>query len=151
MQSQSRSQSLDILQELIYKADFIIHLAGVNRSVDEAQFDHINNDLSKYICNVIAKFIKETKSKKPILFTSSTQATNSTAYGISKLNAEKHFIKLHEETNNSVYIIRLPNIFGKWCKPNYNSVVATFCSNIANDLPIKVNDPNHNFIKTFNK
>lgn len=139
-----RNQSLDILQKQIYKADFIIHLAGVNRSVDEDQFNQVNNDLSKYICNVIDKYNKETNSKKPILFTSSTQAINQNAYGISKLNAEKHFIRIYEDNNNPVYIIRLPNIFGKWCKPNYNSVVATFCSNIANDLPIKINDPNHN-------
>ena len=139
-----RNQSLDILQKQIYKADFIIHLAGVNRSVDEDQFNQVNNDLSKYICNVIDKYNKETNSKKPILFTSSIQAINQNAYGISKLNAEKHFIRIYEDNNNPVYIIRLPNIFGKWCKPNYNSVVATFCSNIANDLPIKINDPNHN-------
>ena len=139
-----RDQSLEILKELIYKADFIIHLAGINRSDDKDQFNFINNDLSKYICSVIYQFVRKTNLKKPILFTSSTQAIESNTYGISKFNAEKHFIKLNKVTSNPVHILRLPNIFGKWCKPNYNSVVATFCSNIANDLPIKINDPNHN-------
>ena len=128
-------------KELIDKlanADWVFHLAGVNRPKSESEYLTGNTNFTQRIC----KAIKSLNKKIPIVFTSSTQATLKNKYGISKKLAEKSLLKLKNDLGNPVFIYRLPNVFGKWSRPNYNSVVSTFCNNIANNLPIKINDPN---------
>ncbi len=125
------------LHSLLCDVDFVIHLAGVNRPKDPNDFVMGNIDFTRDLCDAIT-----TSGKKiPVIYTSSIQAIQDNLYGISKRKAEDLIFQLQYVSNNSVYIFRLPNVFGKWCKPNYNSVVATFCHNIAHDLPIKINDP----------
>lgn len=133
----TRRSSSEELPLLVNQVDFIFHLAGINRPVDENEFALGNADLTATICQAI----QSSGRKIPILLTSSTQAERHNAYGKSKLQAEMHLLNLHMQTDNKVYIYRLPNVFGKWCKPNYNSAVATFCHNISRGLPIHVNDP----------
>ena len=133
----SHESSLENLPGLVKNADFIVHLAGVNRPKDEKEFFEGNADLTKLICDAI----RASGKKIPIILSSSIQAERMNPYGRSKLQAEMHLMNLYMETDNPVYIYRLPNVFGKWCQPNYNSAVATFCHNISHDLPIQVNDP----------
>lgn len=133
----TRDCSIEQLPALIAQVDFIFHLAGINRPVDENEFAVGNADLTATICQAI----QASGRKIPILLTSSSQAERHNAYGKSKLQAEMHLLNLHMQKDNKVYIYRLPNVFGKWCKPNYNSAVATFCHNISRGLPIQVNDP----------
>ena len=133
----TRENSIQDLSDLIKKSDFIVHLAGENRPIDEKDFDTVNAGLTSLICNEIRLIEKNI----PIILASSTQAEHDNSYGKSKLNAEIAIKNLANDTGNSVYTYRLPGVFGKWCKPNYNSVVATFCHNISHGLPIQVNDP----------
>jgi len=133
----TRDSSLDELQALVNQADAIVHLAGENRPDDESAFAKVNAGLTQTICDAI----RATGRKIPLLLASSIQADKDNPYGQSKLAAEQYAKALAEETGNPTYIYRLPNVFGKWCKPNYNSVVATFCYSIAHDLPIQINDP----------
>ncbi|MCC8381326.1 NAD-dependent epimerase/dehydratase family protein [Xenorhabdus sp. PB30.3] len=133
----NRNHDLEYLNECISQADFIFHLAGENRPKDENDFINVNSGLTKNICNLV----KENNKNTPIAFTSSIQVEQSNLYGQSKLHAETHLLNLHTEKNNPIYIYRLPNVFGKWCKPNYNSVVATFCHNICHNLPIEIHEP----------
>lgn len=132
----TREMGLDELSFLVNKVDFIFHLAGVNRPENEIDFKLGNSDLTKNLCDAVRLCEREI----PIVYTSSIQAERQNPYGKSKLMAEMHLLNLNLETGNRVYIYRLPNVFGKWCKPNYNSAVATFCHNIARDLDISVND-----------
>lgn len=125
------------LRESLEHVDFIFHLAGINRPESPEEFFVGNEDLTKKLCEMIADIGKSI----PIIFTSSIQAANASSYGKSKYAAEKALLDLQRITGNSVYIFRLPNVFGKWCKPNYNSVVATFCYNIARGMSIQINDP----------
>jgi len=134
----NHTQDSSELPGLVESADFIFHLAGVNRPENDAEFLSGNADLTELLCNAV----KDTGRNIPIVLTSSTQAERMNAYGRSKLQAEMHLLNLYMQTGNNIYIYRLPNVFGKWCKPNYNSVVATFCHNIAHDLPIQINDAN---------
>lgn len=129
----------DLIQ-LVSQADAVIHLAGENRPDDAAAFSAVNAGLTSTLCEAIAKEIRATGRKIPLILTSSTQADRDNLYGKSKLAAEKFVDALAEETGNPCFIFRLPGVFGKWCKPNYNSVVATFCYNIARGLPIHIND-----------
>lgn len=133
-----RSNQVSELPELLKDADVIVHLAGENRPKSDNDFNRINVGLTLDLCNAI----RASRRKVRIIFASSTQASGNNPYGLSKLKAEKQFCELVDSSPNSVAIYRLPNIFGKWCKPNYNSVVATFCNNISQNLPIQVNDPN---------
>jgi len=133
----TREMSLDSLPGIIKKVDFVFHLAGVNRPKDEADFFEGNAELTRVICDAV----KASGKQIPIVLSSSIQAERMNPYGRSKLQAEMHLLNLYLETGNPVYICRLPNVFGKWCKPNYNSAVATFCHNISHDLPIQINDP----------
>jgi UDP-2-acetamido-2,6-beta-L-arabino-hexul-4-ose reductase len=133
----TRRNSTKDLQGLIKKSDFIIHLAGENRPKDEGDFEVVNSGLTSLICNEIRLIEKNI----PIILASSTQAECDNLYGKSKLSAEIAVKNLENDTGNSSHIYRLPGVFGKWCKPNYNSVVATFCHNISHDLPVQVNDP----------
>jgi len=133
----TRENSTKDLQGLIKKANFIIHLAGENRPADEDDFEVVNTGLTSLICDEVRSIGK----KIPIIFASSVQAEYDNLYGKSKFNAEIAVKNLESDTGNLAYIYRLPGVFGKWCKPNYNSVVATFCHNISHDLPVQVNDP----------
>jgi len=132
----NRDNSINDLKKLIKDADCIVHLAGVNRPENSKDFVDINVGLTKAICY----YIKLLGKKIPIIFASSTQANLNNKYGKSKLDAEKFIKELEVKTGCPVYIYRLPGVFGKWCKPNYNSVVATLCNNICQDLPIQIDD-----------
>ena len=125
------------LTSLLKEADFIIHLAGVNRPVNESEFAAVNRDLTKQITEIL----EQEQLSTPILLASSVQALLDNPYGRSKLAAEACIQDHAKKTGARCFIFRLTNVFGKWCRPNYNSVVATFCHNIANDLPITVSDP----------
>ncbi|MCM2379522.1 UDP-2-acetamido-2,6-beta-L-arabino-hexul-4-ose reductase [Pseudomonas marginalis] len=116
--------------------DFIFHLAGVNRPQNVSEFTVGNIELTSSLCELVVNSGRSV----PILFTSSTQAGMDNAYGISKLEAEKTLETYSRLTGAPVLMYRLPNVFGKWSRPNYNSVVATFCYNVARDLPITVNN-----------
>lgn len=135
-----RNNNNDELISLINKSDFVFHLAGENRPKDISAFNEVNTELTKKICIAIEK----TGRNIPLIFSSSSQVEKDNPYGQSKLAAEEAIKEYSRRSNNTVSIYRLPGVFGKWCKPNYNSVVATFCYNIARGLPIQVNDPNYN-------
>ena len=125
-----------VLEDLLDQADFIFHLAGVNRPQQVEDFDTGNKGLSERICGHLTR----TGKRVPLVLSSSTQAAFDNPYGISKRAAEQAVFAYGRETGGAAYVFRLPNVFGKWCRPNYNSAVATFCHNIARDLPIQVND-----------
>jgi UDP-2-acetamido-2,6-beta-L-arabino-hexul-4-ose reductase len=125
------------LVELMTQVDAVVHLAGENRPDDERAFATINTGLTETICAAI----QQSNRQIPLIFASSTQAERDNAYGQSKLAAEHAIRALGKSTGNPAVIFRLPGIFGKWCRPNYNSVVATFCHNIARGLPIQIHDP----------
>jgi UDP-2-acetamido-2,6-beta-L-arabino-hexul-4-ose reductase len=132
----TRSNTVDELPELLDGVDAVIHLAGVNRPQTEDEFTTGNAELTQALCDAIGK-----KTNKPmVVLASSTQAAQDNVYGRSKLAAEQAVRELGNNHGVRTYIYRLPNVFGKWCKPNYNSVVATFCHNIAQGLPIQIND-----------
>jgi len=118
-------------------ATFVFHLAGVNRPQSEDQFEIGNAGFTRSLCNGLS----EAGNPAPIVFASSTQADRDTAYGRSKRAAEDALFAHAEATGAAVRVFRLPNVFGKWARPNYNSAVATFCHNIARGLPISVHDP----------
>lgn len=129
-----RENTTQNIDTALSEADVVIHLAGENRPTDEFDFEKVNVGFTEKLCNLIL----DKPNIKAILFASSTQAVSKSAYGISKRKAEKHIEKLAEKRSIKAGIYRLPNIFGKWSKPNYNSVVATFCYNIVNGLPIEI-------------
>jgi len=135
--SYSRENSLDGLVGLVDQADAIIHLAGENRPEDVSAFEKVNAGLTQSLCDAV----RTTGRQIPMVLASSTQARLDNPYGQSKRSAEEIVESLANETGNPVYVYRLPGVFGKWCRPNYNSVVATFCHNIAQDQPIHINDP----------
>jgi len=134
----NRCDPLEILDELISQSDIIVHLAGENRPKTSEMLKKTNELLTKYICNCVV--IKKSKAK--IIFASSKHAESNSLYGLSKRNAEHHLSELNKKNQNNIFIYRLPGVFGKWCKPNYNSVIATFCHNIANSEPIHIDDNN---------
>ncbi|MCR5508332.1 MAG: capsular polysaccharide biosynthesis protein CapF [Lachnospiraceae bacterium] len=123
----------------IYTGDcgFVFHLAGVNRPKDESEFMTGNFGFT----DTLLDKLKEHGNRAPVLITSSIQAELDNPYGKSKKAGEELMFSYSDKTGAPVYVYRLPNVFGKWCRPNYNSAVATFCNNIAAGLPIKVNDP----------
>lgn len=133
----TRENSIQDLLVLLKKSNFIVHLAGVNRPKDKKDFNTVNNELTKSICETIRSLGKHI----PIILSSSTHASKDNPYGRSKLDAELNLKKLEIDTGNPIYIYRLPGVFGKWCKPNYNSVVATFCYNVINNIPLQINEP----------
>ena len=134
----TRDDSVNDLPSKLVDADFIFHLAGVNRPDDTAEFKTGNTDFTQALCDAVTSASR----KIPIVFSSSIHAELDNPYGQSKLAAEKALTEFGERYNNPVYIYRLPNVFGKWAKANYNSAVASFCHNIARGLPIQINDPN---------
>lgn len=125
------------LPALCSHADFVFHLAGVNRPKHQEEFKTGNAGLTEEITSIL----QAQGRAVPIVLCSSTQAALDNPYGVSKRQAEEVVFGYGQATGARVYVYRLPNLFGKWCRPNYNSAVATFCHNIADDLPIKVNDP----------
>ena len=129
-----------VLDEYCAKADFVFNLAGVNRPKDNSEFMAGNFGFASELLDTLKKH----GNKCPVMLSSSLQATligrYDGEYGRSKLAGENLFFDYAKETGATVYVYRFPNLFGKWCRPNYNSVVATFCNNISNDLPIQVND-----------
>ncbi len=137
----TRSDPVAQLQALLEGVDFVFHLAGINRPLDPTEFATGNVDLTQSLCQAVCAVADATGKKIPILFTSSIQADCSNPYGNSKRSAEDALLAAADSHQMPVHIFRLPNVFGKWCKPNYNSVVATFCHNIVLGLPIQVNDP----------
>lgn len=125
------------------QADFVFNLAGVNRPKDQSEFMQGNFGFASTLLDTLKKHCNTC----PVMLASSIQATligryGESDYGKSKLAGEELFFAYAGETGAQVLVYRFPNLFGKWCRPNYNSVIATFCNNIANDLPIQVNDPN---------
>lgn len=127
-----------LLDEYLSQCEFIYHLAGVNRPKDEQEFMEGNFGFTA----VLLDGLKKHGNKATVLMSSSIQAELDNPYGKSKKAGEDLLFSYGQETGAKVLVYRLPNVFGKWCKPNYNSAVATFCNNIANDLPIQVNDRN---------
>ncbi len=132
------NSTLTDLKKYCKDADFVVHLAGVNRPKDTNEFYTGNKGVLEIVCDCL----KENNNKCPILLSSSIQASKDNDYGKSKKLAEDYLKEYGKSNNVKVYFYRFANIFGKWCKPNYNSVVATWCYNIANDLPIQINDEN---------
>lgn len=125
------------LENYLQQADIIYHLAGINRPETVDEFKSVNVGLSKRICEIIKKLNKSS----PIIFSSSTQAEMDNPYGKSKKEAEDVLKEYAIDCQSRVIIYRLSNVFGKWSRPNYNSVVATFCHNITHDLPISISNP----------
>lgn len=126
----------ELLDRYCMSAEFVFHLAGINRPDDPAEYRKGNLDLTRRILANLRKY----GNTCPVMIASSVQATLSNPYGESKKAAEEILERHGEETGAKVLIYRFPNVFGKWCRPNYNSVVATFCNNVARGLPIIVND-----------
>ncbi|WP_411835764.1 UDP-2-acetamido-2,6-beta-L-arabino-hexul-4-ose reductase [Pseudomonas chlororaphis subsp. aurantiaca] len=126
------------LNSLVSKVDFIFHLAGVNRPQNIEEFKVGNTDFTQALCAAVAASGRNI----PLLYTSSIQAELNNAYGSSKRESEEALLNLSAQYGNDVHLFRLPNVFGKWARPNYNSAVATFCYNIVNNLPITINDAN---------
>lgn len=134
--------SLSDLQSYCQSADFVFNLAGVNRPQNQEEFMQGNFGFA----STLLETLKSSQNKCPIMLSSSIQASlvgryADGEYGKSKKAGEELFFAYEQETGAKVFVYRFPNLFGKWCKPNYNSAVATFCNNVANDLPITVNDP----------
>ena len=132
-----------LLSDYCKKADFVFNLAGVNRPRDNAEFMAGNFGFASTLLETLEKY----NNKATVMLSSSIQATllgryGQSDYGRSKLAGEELFFTYADRTGAKVLVYRFPNLFGKWCRPNYNSAVATFCNNIANDLPIQVNDRN---------
>jgi UDP-2-acetamido-2,6-beta-L-arabino-hexul-4-ose reductase len=118
------------------EADFVFHLAGVNRPKDSSEFMLGNYGFTSQLLNAL----KRHENRCPVMLSSSIQATLDNPYGESKRAGEQLMFDYAKEMGAKVLVYRFPNVFGKWCRPNYNSVIATFCNNIANDLPIQIND-----------
>lgn len=132
----TREDTQDDILAKTARADFIYHLAGVNRPESDTEFKEGNTDFTSLIINELIACDKKT----PIVLTSSTQAELDNAYGLSKAGAENAIKYYQEKVEADVFIYRLPNVFGKWCRPNYNSAIATFCYNTINNLPVTVNN-----------
>ncbi|MCB4790699.1 MAG: NAD-dependent epimerase/dehydratase family protein [Elusimicrobia bacterium] len=128
----------DKLKQYLKDADFVYHLAGINRPKSEEEFKTGNTDLTKSVIQIL----QDNKKSIPIFLSSSYQATLQNPYGISKKLAEDVLIEYAKKNNTKTYIYRLTNVFGKWCRPNYNSVVATFCYNISHNIDITISDVN---------
>ena len=134
---------IKLLNKYCVETDFVFNLAGVNRPKEQSEFMEGNFGFA----SILLDTLKKCKNSCPVMLASSIQATllgryEGSEYGKSKLAGEELFFNYGKETGAKILVYRFPNLFGKWCRPNYNSAVATFCNNIANDLPIQVNDRN---------
>lgn len=137
-----RNNTLEDLDRFCSDCDFVFNLAGVNRPQDPKEFKEGNFGFASTLLDTLKKH----RNKCPVMLSSSLQATlagrfGTSEYGLSKRDGEELFFNYAAETGSTVYVYRFPNLVGKWVRPNYNSAVGTFCNNIANDLPITVNDP----------
>ncbi|MBO1265072.1 capsular polysaccharide biosynthesis protein CapF [Proteiniclasticum sp. SCR006] len=132
-----RDTDPSLLDEYCKEADFVFHLAGVNRPKEQSEFMEGNFGFTSDLLNSL----KNHKNTCPVMISSSIQAELDNPYGESKKAGEELIFAYGKETGSKVLVYRFPNVFGKWCRPNYNSAVATFCHNIAHDLPVQVNDP----------
>jgi UDP-2-acetamido-2,6-beta-L-arabino-hexul-4-ose reductase len=132
----TRSTTAQELAAELGRAEFVFHLAGVNRPQTESEFVAGNVEYTRALCDILAS----KRNSAPIVYASSIQATADNAYGRSKQEAEELVFRHAVRMGSSVYVLRLPNVFGKWCQPHYNSAVATFCHQLARGLSIKVND-----------
>lgn len=132
----NKGETKENLIKKVLHTDFIFHLAGINRPKDPQEYYEGNRDLTQSIVEAAMKSDRDIS----ILMSSSTQVIRDNDYGRSKLGAEESLKSYNKRSKAPVYIYRLPNVFGKWCRPNYNSVVATWCYNLAHGLPIQVND-----------
>ena len=136
MTSIGRETSAEELRSVLSTANFVFHLAGVNRPQKTSEFDRDNRGFTATVCDAL----RATGRKVPVAYTSSTQALLDNPYGASKRAGELEVERYAVDTGAAVYVFRLANVFGKWCRPNYNSAVSTFCHNIARGIPITVND-----------
>ena len=134
-----RNDTPETLAEYAARAGFVYHLAGINRPKDPSEFYAGNAGLT----DTLLALLDKAGNRAPVLVTSSTQAALDNDYGKSKAQAEQAIFAHGRATGAPVYVFRLPGVFGKWCRPNYNSVVATFCHNSANGLPLSVRDPEY--------
>ena len=132
-----KDTDVSLLDEYTKQCEFVFHLAGVNRPKNENEFIEGNYGFTTLLLDKL----KENNNQAPVLITSSIQAELDNSYGKSKKAAEDYLFKYEQDTGSKALVYRLPNVFGKWCRPNYNSAIATFCYNIAHDLDIIVNDP----------
>lgn len=135
--------TVDDLNEYCKNADFVFNLAGVNRPKEQSEYMSGNFGFASLLLDTLKKY----NNTCPVMLSSSIQATligryGESDYGKSKLAGEELFFEYAQQTGAKVLVYRFPNLFGKWCRPNYNSVIATFCNNIANNLPIQINDRN---------
>ncbi|WP_152207613.1 UDP-2-acetamido-2,6-beta-L-arabino-hexul-4-ose reductase [Marinobacter changyiensis] len=133
----TREHTVADLTGLLEGVGWVFHLAGINRPENPSEFVTGNAGLTQALCDAV----KETGRKISVVYTSSIQVERDNDYGTSKRLAEDALLELHQSAGCSVYIYRLPNVFGKWAQPDYNSAVATFCHNIARDLPVQINAP----------
>ena len=132
----SRKDLLEDLEKIISKIDIVFHLAGLNKKTNNEDFEKANNNLTKKLCKILEKNIN-TK----IYYASSTQAERNNEYGRSKKECEEIILDLNNFNKNQIAILRLPGIFGMGCRPNYNSVVATFCFNVLNKIELNIIEP----------
>lgn len=135
----NRGNGLLLLDEYCKNANFVFHLAGVNRPKEQSEFMIGNFGFTSTLLDML----KRNENNCPIMIASSIQAELDNPYGRSKKAEEELLIEYSKETGAKILIYRFPNVFGKWCRPNYNSAVATFCHNITHDLPVTITDPNH--------
>jgi len=133
----TKENSLEVLEEYTKVCEYVFHLAGINRPEDEKEFMEGNFGFT----SKLLELLKANGNKAPVLITSSTQAEKDNPYGRSKKAGEDILFDYQKETKAKVYVYRLPNVFGKWSRPNYNTVVATFCHNIARDIDIQIKNP----------
>lgn len=133
----TRSTDEAALTQSVNDCDVVVHLAGVNRPQDPAEFASGNADFTARLCELL----RATGRAVPVAFASSIQAERDNPYGLSKRAAEQHLADYAAHSGAGVGLYRLANVFGKWCRPNYNSAVATFCHNLAHGLPVRVDDP----------
>ncbi len=131
-----KDNTVDELPGLVSKSDFVIHLAGINRPLEAEEFFDGNVNLTKAVGDACLK----SGNKPPLVYASSVQAVLDNLYGQSKKQAEDYLFSLYRERGYPVYVYRFYNVFGKWCRPSYNSVIGTFCYNVAHGLPITVNE-----------
>jgi UDP-2-acetamido-2,6-beta-L-arabino-hexul-4-ose reductase len=133
----TRASAPEELERGVAQSDFVFHLAGVNRPLDADEFRAGNVEFTRRLCQLL----QGGGRKSPILLTSSIQAAADNPYGVSKRAAEELVLEYGRSTGAPTYLYRLPNVFGKWCRPDYNSAVATFCHRIARDEPIRIDNP----------
>lgn len=137
----TRANTVAELPALLDGVDFVFHLAGVNRPHDPQEFATGNAGLTEALCAAAERRARAGGGAVPVAYTSSTQAALDNPYGASKQAAESALTVYASRTGAVIHLFRLPNVFGKWCRPNYNSAVATFCHNVAHGLPIQINSP----------